>query len=141
LKSPKLNGMSGERFSRDKLDFALLESFDLMQRVLLDGKYVLCGEAAKCLKENRPLDCDGLDFVIETRYIIPEVVSTLREWATRDMTEKGFEWSVGGVPCRFKFIANEYEYFKYADHKVYGPESYKIPNQWNKYWEERETIE
>jgi hypothetical protein len=133
--------MNGERFSREKLDFALLESFDLMQRVLLDGKYVLCGEAAKCLKEDRPLDCDGLDFVIETRYIIPEVVSTLKVWATKDLDEKGFEWLVGGVPCRFKFIDNEYDYFKYADSRMYGPEVYKIPNQFAKYWEERDTIE
>lgn len=134
------NGAEKTYFSREKLDFALLESFDLMQRALLDGKYVLCGEGAKCLKENKPLDCSELEFVIEKRYVIPETISMLKDWATKDVREDGFEWNVGGVPLKFKFIKGDYDHFKYADHKVYGPESYKIPNQWSNYWENRDSF-
>ena len=129
--------MSGERFSREKLDFALLESFDLMQRALLDGKYIVVGEAARCIRQSLPLDCDGLDFVIEKRHVIPEVVSMLKDWATKNIREDGFEWSVGGVPLRFKFVGGDYDHFKYADSRMYGPEVYKIPNQFKDYWEHR----
>ena len=130
----------GVLFSREKLDFALLESFDLMQRALLDGKYVLCGEGARCLKENKPLECDKLEFIIEKRYVIPEVISMLKDWTRSTIHENGFEWFVGGVPLTFRFIEGNYDHFKYADHKIYGPESYKIPNQWNDYWENRDSF-
>ena len=138
MKSPKPSGANGVNPSREKLDFALLESFDLMQRALLDGKYILCGEGARCLKEGRPLDCNKLEFIIEKRYVIPEVVSMLRVWATKDIRPDGFEWSVGGVPLSFKFITGEYEYLKYADARIYGPESYMIPN--TGYWKSGEEI-
>ena len=128
------------KFTRTQMDFALLETFDLMQRVLLDNKFVIVGEAAKCIRERKWLDCDGIDVVIEKSHVIPEVISTLKDWATKDITDKGFEWDVNGVPVRVKFIEGKYDYFKFADMRVYGPEQYKIPNQWDKYWAERSQI-
>ena len=141
-KSPQTSTMSGEpsKFSWAELNHALLESFDLMQRVLLDNKYVVVGEAARCLKENRGLDCDGIDVIIERRYVTPEVVITLRDWATPDVTDQGFVFQVGKVPVRFRFIDGNYDYFKFADLRVYGPEQYRIPNQWKDYWEHRDEI-
>mgnify|MGYP001579537877 CR=1 FL=1 len=134
--------MNGEqsKFTRTQLDFALLEAFDLFQRGLLDNKFVVVGEAAKCIRENRWLECDGIDIVVEKRLMTKEVVSMLKDWATKDITDKGFEWDVNGVPVRVKFVTRDYDYFRFADIKVYGPEQYKIPNQWDRYWAEREKI-
>lgn len=136
--------MNGEpskpKFSLEELNKALLESFDLMQRVLLDTTYVIAGDAAKCLKEKRGLDCDGIDCVIEKRHITPFVVSTLKEWVTPDVTDKGFEYKVGNVPIRFKFIERKYDFFKYPDTVFYAPEIYKIPNQFEKYYKARFII-
>ena len=128
------------QFSRSQLDFALLETFDLMQRILLDNKFVVAGEAARCMREKKWLECDGIDIVIEKRNITKEVLSTLKTWATPDITDKGFVWSVNGVPVRVQFVEGSYDYFKFADMRVYGPECYKIPNQWDKYWAERGEI-
>ena len=64
----------------------------------------------------------------------------LKDWATKEITDKGFEWDVNGVPVRVKFVTRDYDYFRFADIKVYGPEQYKIPNQWDRYWAEREKI-
>ncbi len=125
----------------EELNKALLESFDLMQRVLLDTTYVITGEAAKCLKEKRGLDCDGIDCIIEKRHVIPFVVSTLKEWTKADVTDEGFEYKVGNVPVRFKFIKRKYDFFKYADTAFYDPEIYKIPNQFANYWKARGLIQ
>ena len=96
-KLPENNGTNGEeyklkapQYSLIQLDAALLDAFDLMQRCVLDTTFVVMGEAGKCLYEKRGLDCNGLDFAIEKRYITPEVMSTLKDWATPDVTQYGF---------------------------------------------------
>ena len=131
---------SGSHYSKEELDHALLESFDLMQRVLLDAAYVLVGEGARCLKENRGLDCDKLEFIIEAREVNPMVISTLKSFATPDVRDNGFNWKVGNVPLYFKFVKGDYPYFRFADYRMYGPEQYKIPNQWSEYWKHKDEI-
>lgn len=128
------------QFNPEQLDAALLASFDLMSRVLLQTTYIVVGEAARCIHENRGLDCDALDFVIDKRHITKEVLSTLKEWATPDITEEGFTYEHNEVPLRFRFITETYPFFKYADTKLYGPEDYKIPNGWDEYWQHKDEI-
>ena len=146
MKSQETSGTSGEeskapRYSLEQLNAALLDTFDLMQRCVLDTTFVVIGEAAKCLYENRGLDCNGLDFAIERRYVTPEVTTTLKDWVKGlEMNESGFNYIFEGVPIRFKYIEGKYDYFKYADIKIYGPEIYKIPNPFNAYYKERDLI-
>ena len=151
-KSLPTNGTNGEqsklstelstpKFTLEELNKALLEGFDLMQRVLLDTTYIVAGEAAKCLKEKRGLDCNGLDFIIEKRHVTPFVVSTLKDWTKSDITDKGFEYKVGNVPLRFKFVERKYEFFKFADTVLYDPEIYRIPNQFDRYYKARFLIQ
>ena len=128
------------KFTRTQMDFALLETFDLMQRGLLNNKFIVAGEAARCLKEGRWLDCDGIDVVVEKSHITKEVLSMLKVWATPNIGDKGFTWNVTGVPVRVRFIKGKYEFFKFADTKIYGPENYKIPNSFDYYWEHRQEI-
>ncbi len=110
-----------------------------MSRSLLDNKYIITGEAAKCLKENKVLDCDGIDIAIEKRHVTPETLSMLKVFATKEIDDNGFVWMVGPVPVRCKFTGS-YEHFSYPDMRVYGPEFYLIPNQWNDYWENRDKF-
>ena len=132
--------MNGEVFSQEKLDKALLDNFDLMRRVLLTTYYLVMGEASKCLYEGRGLDCDGIDIAIERRYLTPEVMSTFKTWVKGEIKDNGFEYEFESVPVRVKFIDGMYDYFKFADQRFYGPETYKIPNPFREYWEEREAI-
>lgn len=133
-----MNGeQSKPKFTVEELDKALLESFDLMQRVLLDTTYVVTGDAAKSLKEKRWLDCDVIDCAIEKRHVTPFVISTLKQFATPDVTDEGFEYKVGNVPVRFKFINRKYDFFKFADTVFHAPEIYRIPNQFEKYYKAR----
>src|SRR3990167_6954244 len=82
LKSHKGNGMSGaeSKFTPVQMNEALIDSFDLMQRFLLDNVYLVLGEAAKCIKESKDITCNKLEFGIEKKHIIPEVKSLLTEW-------------------------------------------------------------
>ena len=134
--------MNGEesKFSQEQLDKALLDSFDLMRRVLLETTYFVLGETAKCIYENRGLDSDGIEVGIEKRYIGPEVLSTLKDWATEDIGDNGFTYEFEGVPVRVKFIKRKYHFFQYPDMRFYGPEVYKLPNPFQNYWKARFLI-
>ena len=135
---------SGEQFklSLEQLNKAMLDVFDLMQRCLLDQNFIVLGQASKCVKENRGLDCNVLEFGIEKRYLTPEVLSTLKEWVKGgQFTDSGFTYIFEGVPVKFKFIARKYQFFKNLDSKIYSPEWYKIANPFNNYWKARYLIQ
>ena len=141
MKSQNQTGSSGPSLKRTDLDFALLESFDLMQRSLLDAVYVVAGDASRCLHDGKLLECSEIEFVIPGKHVTPEVVSMLKDYATKEIRTDGFDWSVNNVPLKFRFVYNEYDYFNFAYTRVYGPEVYRIPNQFNRYWEERENLQ
>ena len=120
----------------------MLDVFDLMQRCLLDQNFITLGDAAKCIKENRGLDCNVLEFGIEKRYLTPEVMSTLKEWVkSGQFTDKGFMYTFEGVPVKFKFIVRKYAFFKNLDLRIYSPEWYKIANPFSNYWKARYLIQ
>ena len=131
---------SKPKFSKEQLDKALLETYDLMSRALLNTSFIVVGEAARCLFENRGLDCDSIDVVLERKDVTKEVVSMIKDWATTHVRDNGFECEMEGVPLRVLFVKGTYDYFTYPDQRLYGPEVYKIPNQFKRYWEERKTL-
>ena|SRR3990167_3458477 len=142
LKSPRVNLPNGEpKLSQEQLDKALLDTFDLMQRCLLDTTFIVLGDAAKCIKERRGLDCNKLEFGIEKRYLTPEVMSTLKEWVKGGLfVDNGFSYVFEGVPVRFKFIKRKYKFFENLDSQIYMPEWYKIANPFKNYWKARFLI-
>jgi len=111
-----------------------------MQRVLLDTTFVVTGDAARCIKEKRGLDCEMIECIIEKRHVTHEVMSTFRNWVKGKITDDGFTYNYGDIPVKCTFIKNKYPYFNFADQKLYAPEIYKIPNQWDQYWEHRKEI-
>src|SRR3990167_9282819 len=142
LKSQPVNGQSGQlKLPQEQLDKALLDAFDLMQRCLLDTTFIVLGDAAKCIKERRGLDCNKLEFGIEKRYLTPEVMSTLKEWVKGgQFVDNGFSYVFEGVPVRFKYITRRYRFFKNLDSQIYMPEWYKIANPFKNYWKARFLI-
>ena len=141
-KSLSTSGTNGEhKFTADKLTKALHDTYDLMQRVLLDAVYIAANDTARSIQEDRWLDIHKLEFYIEKRYITPEVISTLREWATPEIRENGFDYMFEGVPIHFRFIKRNYRFFRNPDVKIfqYGP--FQIPNPFDNYWRSRHFIQ
>lgn len=144
LRSQRVSFQNGEhiKFTQEQLDKAILDVFDLMQRCLLDQNFIVLGDAAKCIWENKGLYVNKLEFGLEKRYITPEVLSTLKEWVKGGkFTNNGFDYVFEGVPIHFKFIARNYHFFKNLDSKIYSPEWYKIANPFKNYWKARFLIQ
>ena len=142
-RSQRVNFPNGaHKLPQDKLDQALLDAFDLMQRCLLDTTFIVLGDAARCIKERRGLDCNKLEFGIEKRYVTTEVLSTLKDWVKGgQFVDNGFSYVFDGVPVKFKYIRNKYKFFKDLDTVFYMPEFYKVANPFDKYWRARFLIQ
>ena len=128
------------QFTKEQLDRALLDCYDLMQRVLLNTQFVVVGDAARCLYENRGLDCDSIDVVISNRFVTREARYTFAAFVKGTIMENGFNHSFEGVPVRCRYVEGDYPWFRYADQRLYGPEVYRIPNNFEEYWEVRDQF-
>lgn len=122
-----------------ELEGALLGTYDLMTRVLLQNEMITTHDTARCIKENLWLQGDGIDLAIPKRTMTESVRKTLGEWGC-NVTENGFTTKINNVPVRMQFVENTYDYFKMADIRPYGAEFYKIPNQWDEYWKNKDVI-
>ena len=112
-----------------------------MSRALLDPLFLVLGETARCLKEDTVLVGNGIDVGIEDRYVDSSLLGIVKEYAHAVVTDKGFIYDFNGVPVRCKFIKKKYECLAFPDVKFYGPEQYRIPNQFEKYWKMRFIIQ
>ena len=141
LKSRQVSSTNGEpKPTQEQLDAALLDAYDLMERVV-DVTYIVLGDAAKCIKEGRALDCTKLEFGIPRKYIQPHVLSALKEYVIGgEFTDKGFSYRHQGIEVRFKYLTRTYKFFKELDIKIYMPEFYKIANPFDNYWKSRFLI-
>ena len=132
-----------KEFSREELDNALIDLDDLMHRTLLQDQYVLLKDSAKALYDGVWLYGDGIDIGIEYKYLTKEVMTTINEYfipRTTEINDNGFEFKIGDVPIRVKFIHRKYDFFKYFDRRMYGPEDYQIPNNFEKYYKAKGII-
>lgn len=119
-------------------DAALRDVDDLMHRCLLQDVYLILGDAALSLKEDRNLVCDGIDVGLEEKYVTPEVINTMRMYTKAEINDKGFIYETfPGIPVRVKFIKRRYPWFKYPEKKIYRVDEYQIPNPFHKYWKAR----
>src|SRR3989304_2683075 len=101
-----LNGAILTKFSQDQILRALYDLDDLMWRCLTQTNYLSLGDIGKAMKENVDFDGKELEFGIESRYVTPEVMSTLKSYTLPDtvLTENGFFYKFGEVPVKIKFI-------------------------------------
>lgn len=130
----------GVEIPQDQLKQALLELDDLMHRTTMQEQYILLGETARALVEQLFLP-QVLEAGLERRYLTKEVLTTFDQYCPeKKVTAKGIEFVLNGVLIKFQFIEKKYEFFKYPQRIIYGPEDYQVPNQWDKYWKARHII-
>ena len=132
--------MNTVSFSQAELERALLEFHDLMARCLLQDEFIVLKDSAKALREQRGLDGNGVDVGVKKKDLNQGVMNTLKEYATKDIQDDGFTWHFDNVPVRVKFITRNYSFFQNLDLAWNGPEVYKIPNPFEKYYKARFLI-
>lgn len=126
---------NGHSFKPDELNRALLDIDDMMGRAM--ANYLVLGETAKNIKEEKQIQGDKIEVGLEERYLTREVKSLFNTYQGVEMTDKGFSYLFGEVPIEVKFITRRYKFFKNPDSKFYLAGEYRIPNPFENYWKSR----
>lgn len=134
------NGAASEQFTPMQLEAALLSLDDLMERCSIPDRYFLLGETAKAVRDNLHLTGSCIEAGVEERYLSENVRSIIKLFTNVDNIVDNFEFEASGIPIRVKVIKNDYDFFKYPDVRVYGPEEYQIPNPFKEYYQMRGLI-
>ena len=133
--------MNQTGFSSEQLNSALLELDDLFTRVGLVNIYLLIGQTGRAVKDGADLSGDRLEVSIPAKTVTPEVKSNLKIYAPGLVeTDKGFGFTVNGIPVDVRVIQRNYKFFQYPEPIIYKYEDYQLPNPFEGYWKSRHLV-
>lgn len=126
-------------FTTEELNKALFEVEGLCERAMV--KFILLGQAAKDVKEQRGISGDKLVIAIRKNDVNPYVLSVIRQYVNVVPSDKGFEYKAHNIPVKVKFVGTKFPFFDHPDTSApYFGESYQLPNPFNEYWKVRNLI-
>lgn len=126
------------------LNAAMRDLYDLTEMASLP--YVLLSDAARQLYDGKDgfndsnIEVDKLEWGIFARNLTPEVQSLFRAWNFETWEDKGFKYQFGNVPIYVYVFTKKWKFFELPDMRFYGPDYFKIPNPFEKYWKARFII-
>ena len=139
----KNTGKNG--LSNDELVSALYSVYDLFDR--LNTPFFLLGETAKAAVEGIHLEGDTLYVGTRDVELIPDRLNWLKTFEpTTEIGDDEIKYKQkvdttgADVNVVIKRVKRSYEFIKNPDQVVYMHETWKIPNQFDKYWKVRAIL-
>lgn len=118
------------------LNSALEHVQDLLERTTVP--FILLGDVVEgIVKHNSLAGVKKIEIGIEQKYLIPEVLSTIKTLMGDIKTEKGFGYLFDKIPVEIKIIKRKYAFFKNPDMIIYRLQDYRIPNPVDDYLKAR----
>jgi len=106
---------------------ALLHLQDLLDRIGVP--YVLLGDVVEGITQNDSIAGIGkIEAGIEEKYLIPEVISSLKTEMGNIQTTEGFGYLFDKIPVEIKIIRRRYKFFENPDTILFRLQYYRIPN-------------
>lgn len=128
-------GKNGQ-FSEDSLNMALRHVQDLLEKITVP--YMLLGDVVEGItKRDSLVGSKKIEVGIEEKYLIPEILSSLKTEIGNIETPYGFGYLFDKIPVEIKIIKRKYKFFKYPDLIMYRLQEYRIPNPVNDYLKAR----
>lgn len=127
-------------FSVDELNQALFDFEDLMGRCL--SPFFLLGDTAKDILDGFTLKGNKVEVGVETKYLTPEVLSTIKTYKGVDLDKNQGKWEYmfGEIPVEVKIISRKYKFFEFPNSVFYWGENYWTPNPFATYYKSRYLI-
>ena len=127
-------------FSIDELNKALFDFEDLMERCLTP--FLLLGDTAKDIIDGFMLRGDKVEVGVETKYLTPEVLSTIEVYKgiKLDKEQGKWEYMVDDVPVVVKLINKKYKFLDNPNTMFYWGGDYRFPNPFDTYYKSRFLI-
>lgn len=150
--NPVTDGTNGKPQQKNSIEFisawdinaAMRDLYDLTEMASLP--YVLLGDAARQLYDgkdgfnNSTLQVDKLEWGMFEKNLTPEVQSLFRAWNFETWEDKGFKYKFENVPVYVRVLTKKWKFFELPDMRFYGPDFFKIPNPFERYWKSRFII-
>ncbi len=119
---------------------AMRNLYDTVEAALLP--YVLLGDAARQIHDGvdgyngNDLKVTKIEWGFNQSNLTAEIVSLFHQWDFKQ-TDYGFKYMFEQVPVEVHVFKKKYRLFDMPDMRFYGPDMFKIPNEFEKYWKAR----
>ena len=122
------DGGNGSRLSDLKLDQALFDIEDLLQRLVVP--FILLGKTAISLKKNKAIDGEKIEVGVKENDLHERAKRNLKGYTLEDFqeTDTGFSYKAHGVPILVKIIKKNWKFFEFPDMIFYKASEYRVPN-------------
>ena len=128
--------ISSGGITEDALNQALQHVQDLLDRITVP--YILLGDAVEgIVKRNSIVGAKKIEVGIEERYLIPEIISSLKTQMGDIKTAYGYGYLFDKIPVEIRIIRRRYKFFENPDTIIYKLQDYRIPNPIDDYLKAR----
>lgn len=118
---------------------ALYYMHDLFDRALVP--FFLIGITAKCAVKNEELSGDALHLGVRKLDLTQSGMNVLSILTNaEEVTEKRIIYKTGGVPVHVHIYQKENRMITNPEYVMYMYESFRVPNQFDKYWKVKHLL-
>jgi hypothetical protein len=129
----------GDGLGEDSLLKALEHVEDIMDRIGIP--HMLLGEVAeKVYKDQSLAGIKKIEVGIQEKYLIPEMISSLKTLAGDIKTPYGYGYNFDKIPVEIKIIRRHYHFFEHPELVIYRMQDYWLPNSMDTYLKARWII-
>ena len=133
-------GLLAGKNDEESVNLALQHVQDIMDRIGIP--YLLLGDVVDGItKRNSLSNVEKVEIGIEQRYLIPEVISSLKTLMGDIKTDYGYGYLFDKIPVEIKIIKRRYKFFEHPDTVIYRRQDYRIPNPVDGYLKARWIIQ
>lgn len=123
-------------YGEDDLNAALQHVQDMLDRITVP--YVILGDAVEgIVKRGNLSGVKKIEVGIEQRYLVPEMISSLKTQMGDIKTDYGYGYMFDGIPVEIKVIKRKYKFFEHPDTVIFRMQDYRIPNPIDDYLKAR----
>lgn len=124
------------KFDEESVNMALQHVQDLLDRVTVP--YVLLGDVVEGIVKKGSLSgVNKVEVGIEERYLIPEIISSIKTLMGDIKTKSGYGYFFDKIPVEIKIIKKRYKFFEHPDTVIFKMQDYRIPNPIDDYLKAR----
>ena len=134
------NTQNKVEFSPDQLRLALFFVENLLERI--STPFVVLGEMADCLKNNKQLKADKVIVGVRALELMPTRRETMKQFMGKIIEETNTKivTEFEGVPVIIKLYKIDYGFLTNPDTVGVEYGHWKVPNNFEKYWKMRHLV-
>lgn len=127
-------------FNPDELRLALFFIENALERV--STPFVVLGDMAYCLKYGVQLTADKIVVGVRKLELLDSRKDTFKQMLSREVKEENnkIEFEFEGIPIVVKLYKNDYTFLTNPDQVNVEYGTWKIPNNFEKYWKMRHLV-